>query len=167
MCTARRFSLIIAATLRPVSFIPMNRESDRNSLYWLRPRLRSGFPIRRLWRWSAGGSDRARSSNRNLLSCLPSSIPYLLSVPSGLFVDSHYVYGTSVMETFAKVPWKKRNAFVTRLRFLALVPQTPVSFSSGKITTQDDRVKPCRPLLAYATNNLPTCLLSHVWRQLV
>ena len=47
MCTARRFSLIIAATLRPVSFIPMNRESDRNSLYWLRPRLRSGFPIRR------------------------------------------------------------------------------------------------------------------------
>ena len=31
--------------------------------------------------------DRARSSNRNLLSCLPSSIPYLLSVPSGLVVD--------------------------------------------------------------------------------
>ncbi len=158
--------MVIAATLCAVSFIPMNRESDRNSLYWLRPRLRSGFPIRRKTT-ALKDHDRARSSNRNLLSCLPSSIPYLLSVPSGLVVDSHYVYGTSVMEAFAKVPWKKRNAFVARLRFLALVPQTPVSFSSGKITTQDDRVKPCRPLLVYATNNLPTCVLSHVWRQLV
>jgi hypothetical protein len=72
-----------------------------------------------------------RSPNRNLLS-LPSIVYTIFSsVPSGLVVDSHYVYGTWATEPLIKVPWNKRNTSGAYV-LLALVSQTPTPFLSDK-----------------------------------
>jgi len=157
-------SCLLPPYLYPVSSLPWKRQLTslvETAGQILIPDTQEGYGAEGLLH------DRTRLSNRNLYPFLSIVHTIFFRVPSGLVVNSHYVYGTSATEAFAKVPWNKRNAF-GRLRFLALVYQTPIPLSSDKNATHYDSVSDqVMPLSVYATNNLPTCALSHGWWRLV
>jgi hypothetical protein len=111
--------------------------------------------------------DRTRLSNRNLYPFF--SIVHTISfiVPSGLVVNSHYVYGTSATEAFTKVLWNKRKC-IRALTFSGACFSDACSlFKQQKYHALRRVSDQVMPLSAYATNNLSTCALSHRWRRFV